>query len=134
MPPYRSKSNRSYFSQFHGLGFFTCQGHTRIFDLGNLNLFYKGRPRPTIRTSSQIFRGIISTILTYKCRFFLCDDKPLSISLPHTQSLDKNQSSHLAQTDVLACCGLPQSRSGSLDTWPYILENETSSLQLSHIE
>ena len=91
-----------HFSQFHRLGFLTCQGHTRILYLGNLNLFYKGRPRPTVRTSSQIFRGIIPTILTYKCRFFFCDDKPLSISLTHTQSLGKNQSSRLVQIGAWA--------------------------------
>ena len=87
-------------ANFFFLSFLPRQGHTRILDLGNLNLFYKRRPRPTVRTTPQIFRGIIATILTYKCRFFLCDDKPLSISLTHTQLLGKNQSSHLAQTDA----------------------------------
>ena len=85
-------------ANFFFLSFLPRQRHTRILYLGNLNLFYKRRPRPTVGTTPQIFRGIIPTILTYKCRFFLCDDKPLSISLTHTQSLGKNQSSHLAQT------------------------------------
>ena len=98
--------DRGHIRQFHGLGFLTCQGNTRILNLSNLNLFYKGRPRSTVRTTPQIFRGIISTILTYKCRFFLCDDKPLSKSLTHTQSLGKNQSSHLPQTAESAYDGL----------------------------
>ena len=93
----REETSSKPVANFFFLSFLPCQGHTRIFDLGNLNLFYKGRPRSTVRTSSQIFRGIIPTILTYKCRFFLCDDKPLSISLTYTQSLDKNQSSRLVQ-------------------------------------
>ena len=94
----REETSSKPVANFFFLSFLPRQGHTRILDLGNLNLFYKRRPRPTVGATSQIFRGIIPTILTYKCRFFLCDNKPLSISLTHTQLLGKNQSSHLAQT------------------------------------
>ena len=94
----REETSSKPVANFFFLSFLPRQGHTRILYLGNL--FHKRRPRPTVGTTPQIFRGIIPTILTYKCRFFLCDDKPLSISLTHTQLLGKNQSSHLAQTDA----------------------------------
>ena len=94
----REETSSKPVANFFFLSFLPRQGHTRILDLGNLNLFYKRRPKPTVGATSQIFRGIIPTILTYKCRFFLCDDKPLSIYLTHTQLLGKNQSSHLAKT------------------------------------
>ena len=94
----REETSRKPVANFFFLSFLPLQGHTRILDLCNLNLLNKRRPRPTVWTAPQIFRGIIPTILTYKCRFFLCDNKPLSIFLTHTQSLGKNQSSHLAQT------------------------------------
>ena len=96
----REETSSKPVANFFFLSFLTCQGHTRILYLGNLNLFYKRRSRPTVGTAPQIFRGIIFTILTHKCRLFLCDNKPLSISLSHIQSLGKNQSSHLAQTDA----------------------------------
>ena len=89
-------------ANFFFLSFLPRQGHTRIFDLCNLNFLHKRRPRSTVRTTPQIFRGIIFTILTHKCRLFLCDDKPLSKSLSHIQSLGKNQSSHLVQTGASA--------------------------------
>ena len=93
----REETSSKPVANFFFLSFLPRQGHTRILDLGNLNLFYKRRPKPTVGATSQIFRGIIPTILTYKCRFFLCDNKPLSISLTHTQLLGKNQSSRLVQ-------------------------------------
>ena len=93
----REETSSKPVTNFFFLSFLTCQGHTRILDLGNLNLFYKRRPRPTVWTVPQIFRGIIFTILTHKYHLFLCDNKPLSISLSHIQSLGKNQSSRLVQ-------------------------------------
>ena len=90
---YKQQAGRKFFF----LSFLPRQGHTRILDLCNLNLLNKRRPRPTVGTAPQIFRGIIFTILTHKCRLFLYDNKPLSISLSHIQSLGKNQSSRLVQ-------------------------------------
>ena len=66
----REETSSKPVANFFFLSFLTCQGHTRILDLCNLNLFYKRRPRPTVGTTPQIFRGIIFTILTHKCRLF----------------------------------------------------------------
>ena len=77
---------------------------------------------------------MVFTILTDKGRLFLSDDKPLSISLYHIQSLGKNQWFHLAQTGGSAYDVLQGLLSGSLDTLPYSLQNEPSSPQPSHTE
>ena len=77
---------------------------------------------------------MVFTILTDKGRLFLSDDKPLSKSLSHIQSLGKNQWFHLAQTDGSAYDELQELLSGSLDTLPYSLQNEPSSPQPSHTE
>ena len=66
----REETSSKPVANFFFLSFLTCQGHTRILYLGNLNLFYKRRPRPTVGTAPQIFRGIIFTILTHKYRLF----------------------------------------------------------------
>ena len=78
----------------------------------------KRRPRAAVRTAAEILGRMIFTILTDKGCLFLSDDKPLSISLSHTQSLGKNQFAHLAQTDGSACDGLQGLLSGNLDTLP----------------
>ena len=70
-----------------------------MLDFCSLYFLNKRRPSSTIRTATQILGRMVFTILTDKGRFFLSDDKPLSISLSHTQSLGKNQSADLAQTD-----------------------------------
>ena len=70
-----------------------------MLDFCGLYLLNKRRPRAAVRTAAEILGRMVFTILTDKGRFFLSDDKPLSISLSHTQSLGKNQSADQVQTD-----------------------------------
>ena len=126
--------NRSDLSQLHGPGLFACQGNTGMLDFCGLYLLNKRRPRAAVRTAAEILGRMVFTILTDKGRFFLSDDKPLSISLSHIQSLGKNQSAYQAQTDGSACDELQGLLSGNLDTLPYSLQNEPSSPQPSHTE
>ena len=126
--------NRSDLSQLHRPSLFTRQGNTGMLDFCSLYFLNKRRPRTTVRTAAQILGRMVFTILTDKGCLFLSYDKPLSISLSHTQSLGKNQFAHLAQTDGSACDGLQGLLSGNLDTLPYSLQNEPSSPQPSHTE
>ena len=70
-----------------------------MLDLYSFYFLNKRRPRAAVRTAAEILGRMVFTILTDKGRFFLSDDKPLSISLSHTQSLGKNQSADQVQTD-----------------------------------